>query len=67
LFIKLIEGDSVYLSVTGFYGSNISNNYILDISENDITLNVSNYPQGLYSIALIVNGQIQDTTTLIKQ
>lgn len=64
---KINEGDAAYLSVTGFYGSNVSNNYILDISQNDITLDVSNYPQGYYAVALIVNGQIQDTTTLIKQ
>src|SRR5690606_22096937 len=64
---KINQGDSAYLSVTGFYGSNISNNYILDIEENEVTLDVSSYPQGLYSIALIVNGQIQGTTTLIKQ
>ncbi len=64
---KINQGEVAYLSVTGFYGSNISNNYILDIEENEATLDVSNYPQGLYSVALIVNGQIQDTTTLIKQ
>lgn len=64
---KINEGDSAYLSVTGFYGSNISNNYILDITKNEVSLDVSNYPQGTYSIALIVNGQIQDTVTLIKQ
>lgn len=64
---KINQGDSAYLSVTGFYGSNISNNYILDISENQITFNIDNYPQGLYTIALIVNGEIEDTTTLMKQ
>lgn len=64
---KINEGEAAYLSVTGFYGSNISNNYILDIEENEVTLDVSSYPQGLYSIALIVNGEVQDTITLIKQ
>ena len=64
---KINQGDSAYLSVTGFYGSNVSNNYILDIEENEVTLDVTTYPQGLYSVALIVNGQIQETTTLIKQ
>lgn len=64
---KINEGESAYLAVTGFYGSNVSNNYILDINETSVTLDASSYPQGLYSVALIVNGQIQDTTTLIKQ
>ena len=64
---KINEGDSAYLALTGFYGSNISNNYILDITQNEITVDISSYPQGLYNIALIVNGQISDTKTLVKQ
>lgn len=64
---KINEGDSAYLAITGFYGSNISNNYILDITQSEITVDVSSYPQGLYNIALIVNGQIADTKTLVKQ
>lgn len=64
---KINEGESAYLAVTGFYGSNISNNYILDIHENTVNLDISAFPQGLYAIALIVNGQIQDSINLIKQ
>src|SRR5690606_29964478 len=65
---KINDGNSAYLSVNSLYGSNsVSYNYVLDITENDITLDVSSYPQGTYSIALITNGQIQDTVTLIKQ
>lgn len=64
---KINNGDSAYLSLTGFYGSNISNNYILDIAQNEIAIDISGYPQGLYTIALIVNGQIVDTKTLVKQ
>ena len=64
---KINNGDSAYLSLTGFYGSTISNNYILDIAQNEIAIDISSYPQGLYTIALIVNGQIADTKTLVKQ
>lgn len=65
---KINQGDSAYLSVNTLYGSNnISHNYVLNIEENEITLDVSSYPQGLYSISLITNGQVSDTTTLIKQ
>ncbi len=64
---KINEGDSAYLALTGFYGSNISNNYILDITQNEITVDISSYPQGLYNIALIVNGQVADTKTVVKQ
>lgn len=65
---KINQGDSAYLSVNTLYGSNnISHNYVLNIEENEITLDVSSYPQGLYIISLITNGQVFDTTTLIKQ
>lgn len=65
---KINQGDSAYLSVNTLYGSNnISHNYVLNIEENEITLDVSSYPQGLYIISLITNGQVSDTTTLIKQ
>lgn len=66
---KINKGESAYLSVTGFYGAGngISNNYVLNIDQDQVTLDLSSYPSGLYAVALIVNGQISDTTTLIKQ
>src|SRR5690606_29433874 len=66
---KINKGESAYLSVTGFYGagSGISNNYILNIDQEELTLDLSTYPQGMYAVALIVDGQISDTSTLIKQ
>jgi hypothetical protein len=64
---KINLGDSAYLAVTGVYGANISNNYVVDINENTININIIDYPLGIYSVALIVNGQIQDTKTIIKQ
>lgn len=65
---KLNGASSAYLMVIGYYGSNgTSNNYILDVNSSKINLNVSNYPNGLYTVALVVNGKIVDATTLIKQ
>lgn len=65
---KINKGEFAYMSVNSLYGSNtVSYNYVLDITKNEVTVDASTYPQGFYSIALIVNGQIQDTTTLIKQ
>jgi hypothetical protein len=29
---KINQGDATYLAITGFYGSNTSNNYIIDIN-----------------------------------
>lgn len=64
---KINEGSSAYLSITGVYMSNISNNYILDIDQEQITINVSNYPLGAYVITLITDGNISDSENLIIQ
>lgn len=65
---KLNGANSAYLMVIGYYGSNgTSNNYILDINSSETNLNVSNYPSGFYTVALVVNGEIVDGKTLIKQ
>lgn len=65
---KLNTNDSAYLMILGYYGSNgISNNYILDVNSNEIDINVSNYPSGFYTVALIINSNIIDAKTLIKQ
>lgn len=65
---KLNTVNSAYLMVIGYYGSNgTSNNYILNVNSNETIINVSNYPSGFYTIALVVNGEIVDAKTLIKQ
>ena len=40
---------------------------ILDVNSNETNLNVSNYASGFYTVALVVNGEITDAKTLIKQ
>jgi hypothetical protein len=65
---KLNSVNSAYLMVIGYYGSNgTSNNYILYTNSSETNLNVSNYPSGFYTVALVVNGEIVDAKTLIKQ
>ena len=64
---KINKGSSAYLSVVGVYGSNTSENYILDIHQDNISIDVSNYPIGLYTVALITDGEIVDSKTLIKE
>jgi hypothetical protein len=65
---KLNTVNSAYLMVIGYYGSNgTSNNYILNVNSNETIINVSNYPSGFYTIALVVKGEIVDAKTLIKQ
>ena len=64
---KINEGESAYLAVTSIENPNISDNYILDLETTDLTFDVSNMPVGVYSVALIVNGQIIDTKNLIRE
>lgn len=65
---KLNSASSAYLMVIGYYGSNgTSNNYILDANSTEINLNINNYLSGFYTVALVVNGDIVDAKTLIKQ
>jgi hypothetical protein len=64
---KINSGDSAYLSVTGFYGSTISYNYILDVEQSQININTGSYGPGLYTIALVTNGVVTDSKILVKQ
>lgn len=57
---------SAYLMVTNTSTSS-SNNYILDTTVLQTTLDISTYPVGLYSVALVCNGQIQQSKILVKQ
>jgi hypothetical protein len=65
---KINEGGSAYLMVLGGYGTTAtSNNYILDVNQSETTVDVSNYSNGFYTVALVVNGHIVDAKTLIKE
>jgi subtilisin family serine protease len=64
---KLNEVNSAYLMIIGGYATtNTSNNYILDLNSSETTINLSEYPSGFYTVALVCNGQIVDAKTLLK-
>ena len=64
---KVNEAGTAYLMIISSYGTtNSSNNYILDINNSETNIDISNYPIGFYTIALVCNGQIVDAKTLIK-
>ncbi len=62
-----LDNDNHLGAILNQSASGTSNNYILDITEFQTTLNISNYSTGLYSVALVCNGQIQQSKTLAKQ
>ena len=65
---KLNIVNSAYLMILGSYGTTgTSNNYILEPNSSETNINISNYPNGFYTVALVCNGQIIDAKTLVKQ
>jgi len=63
----MVEGvNSAYIMVLN-QSSGASDNYILNTTENEITLDLTIRTTGLYSIILVCNGEIQDTKNLVKQ
>jgi hypothetical protein len=65
---KLNGVSSAYLMIIGQYGTNgSSNNYVLNTTSSQTTINLSNYINGFYTVALVCNGEIVDAKTLIKK
>ena len=60
---KINEASSAYLMIIG---QNVSNNYILDLNDNQTTIDISNYDAGYYSVALVCDGQISRYKNIIK-
>jgi hypothetical protein len=56
---------SAYVVIASLTTGN-SNNYILNTTSSQKTIDISNYPAGNYSVVLIVNGQIIKSKNLIK-
>jgi serine protease len=65
---KINEGGSAYLMILGGYGTNsASNNYIINPELGEININLANYSNGFYTVALVVNGHIIYAKTLLKE
>lgn len=64
---KVNENTSAYLMVLGYYGSSTtSHNYIIDINQSNYIINLSEYTQGFYTVALVCSGEIVDAKNFIK-
>ena len=63
---KINEGNDAYLMLINISGnSNSVGNYVIDVNDNQIDINLSNYPTGIYSVVLVTDGQITDVQELI--
>lgn len=62
---KAVGAESAYLMIIN-KTTGSSNNYILDASLENVNIDVSTLPIGMYSVILLANGEIQDFKNLIK-
>ncbi|NEN24878.1 hypothetical protein G3O08_15355 [Cryomorpha ignava] len=60
------DASSAYLTLMQPYG-NTSNQYILDVNQSVVTINLSSYQPGSYSVILVCDGQSVDSETIIVQ
>ncbi len=56
---RLGNATSAYVQLSAPY-SNVSNQYILDVVGDQVTLNLTGVPPGIYNLRLFVNGQPMD-------
>ncbi len=64
---KINTATTANLMVVGSYGTtNALNTYSLNVEASEININTTNYAAGLYTVALVCNGQIVAVKTLIK-
>jgi len=65
---KINNGNTAYLLVTDIH--DVSTTFPLleiDVDNEEFIMDISSYSSGVYSLSLIVDGQIEDSKTLIKQ
>lgn len=62
---EISEADSAYLIITSL-ADGTYNNYILDLNSNQRLIDLTNYPNGIYLVTLVCNGQTVKSKNLIK-
>ena len=64
---KVNNNETSYIMIIGTYGgSNDVNNYLIDVDSDQISIDISNYQTGYYTVALVNNGQIVDAKSIQK-
>jgi len=58
--------NSSYISITSLQAA-INNNYILNNTQSDITIDVSTYNTGIYIVTLVCDGQVIESKNLVIQ
>ncbi len=64
---KINEASTAHFSIINYYmGSNIVQNHLINLDENEKTVDVSALPSGFYHVLLIIDGVAQDVKILSK-
>lgn len=65
---NVTSSDTASIMIIGSYGSQgDKTNYEIDVTKNEVTLDLSKYPSGFYTVALVCNGKIMHTKNLYKK
>lgn len=56
------------ITIIGSYGTvSSTNTYDLDVNSTEMNIDISKYPSGFYTVALVCDGKITHTKTLVKK
>ncbi len=65
---KINEGNAAYIMLINISGNNNAvGNYVVDVTEDNYTIDLSGYPTGVYSVVLVTEGQITDIKELLVE
>ncbi|GHV43899.1 hypothetical protein FACS1894180_4380 [Bacteroidia bacterium] len=64
---SITEAHTAYISIMNYYNPQLSSNFILNTSDNNLSFPIQHFPSGIYVVTLICDGKVADSKFLIKQ
>ena len=62
----LNEVENAQIRISSYYHKSIYDNYILDVTTQNKTINIYNYPIGVYVVTLVCDGEVADYKVFVK-
>ncbi|MDR1793168.1 MAG: M4 family metallopeptidase [Bacteroidales bacterium] len=66
VFYQVNNVQNAQLEIKSIHYFSFVSNYFLNINDNNLTIDISNFPIGMCSVSLICDGQIVDNKTFVK-
>lgn len=63
---KVKNGNSAYISISPVSGMGSVNNYVLDLNDHDLIIDLSNLSSGYYVVSLFVDNVLKDSEIISK-